>query len=122
MDIFWMYVKVFFVGGIICTIGQLLLEKTKLTSAHILVLYVTLGVLLSAIGLYGPLVDFAGAGATIPLMGFGHSLAKGALEGVKEEGILGAFTGGVRAAAGGITAAIVFGYIIALLCTPKTKQ
>lgn len=121
METLFMYAKVFVVGGLLCCIGQILLEKTKLTSAHILVVYVTAGVIISAIGLYKPLVDFAGAGASIPLIGFGHSLAQGAIEGVAEKGILGAFTGGVAATAGGITAAIVFGYVIALLFSPKTK-
>lgn len=116
------YIWVFVVGGIICTIGQLLLSYTRLTSARILVLFVTLGAVLSAIGIYQPIVDFAKAGATIPLTGFGHTLAQGAIKGAKESGILGAVTGGTTAAAGGITAAIVFGYIAALIFNPKTKK
>ena len=99
-----MYVKAFVVGGIICAIGQMLIMKTQLTSARILVGYVTAGVILGALGLYKPLIDFAGAGATVPLTGFGYTLAHGAREAAKTEGILGAFTGGVVAAAGGITA------------------
>ncbi|MDR2515308.1 MAG: SpoVA/SpoVAEb family sporulation membrane protein [Christensenellaceae bacterium] len=117
-----MYLKVFAVGGLICAAGQLLLIYTRLGSAKILVLFVTLGVFLSALGLYQPLVDFAGAGATVPLPGFGHLLAKGALEAVREDGLAGALTGGTAAAAGGIAAAIALGYAVALLFTPKTKE
>jgi len=116
------YLATFCVGGTICLIGQLLISLTRLTPARILVLFVTLGVFFSTIGLYQPLVDFAGAGATIPLSGFGHSLAQGAVKGAKESGILGAFSGGVRATAGGISAAILFGYVNAVLFTPKTKK
>ena len=114
-----MYVKAFVVGGIICAIGQMLIMKTQLTSARILVGYVTAGVILGALGLYKPLIDFAGAGATVPLTGFGYTLAHGAMEAAKTEGILGAFTGGVVAAAGGITAAVFFGYFAALIFKPK---
>ena len=117
-----MYVKAFVVGGIICAIGQMLIMKTQLTSARILVGYVTAGVILGALGLYKPLIDFAGAGATVPLTGFGYTLAHGAMEAAKTEGILGAFTGGVVAAAGGITAAVFFGYFAALIFKPKMKQ
>ena len=117
-----MYVKAFVVGGIICAIGQILIMKTQLTSARILVGYVTAGVILGALGLYKPLIDFAGAGATVPLTGFGYTLAHGAMEAAKTEGILGAFTGGVVAAAGGITAAVFFGYFAALIFKPKMKQ
>lgn len=116
------YVWAFVVGGGICVIGQLLLSLTRLTPARILVTFVTAGVVLSALGLYEPLVEFAGAGATVPLTGFGYSLGKGAIEAVMEKGVLGAFTGGITATAGGITAAIVFGYLFALICTPKTKM
>ena len=116
-----MYVKAFAVGGVLCALGQVLIMKTKLTSARILVGYVTAGVILSALGLYQPLVDFAGAGATVPLTGFGHVLAKGAIEGAKTDGILGAFTGGVIAGAGGIAAAVFFGYLAALIFKPKMK-
>lgn len=117
-----MYVKAFFVGGVICAIGQMLIMKTKLTSARILVGYVTAGVILGALGIYKPLIDFAGAGATVPLLGFGYTLAHGAIEAVKSEGILGAFTGGVVAGAGGIAAAVFFGYLAALVFKPKMKS
>ena len=103
-------------------IGQLLMSLTRLTPARILVTFVTVGVVLSALGLYEPLVELAGAGATVPLTGFGYSLGKGAIEAVAEKGIIGAFTGGITATAGGIAAAIVFGYLFALIFTPKTKM
>lgn len=115
------YLKAFIVGGIICIIGQIIINKTKLTPAHVLVLFVTSGVVLTAIGIYEPIVKFGGAGATVPIPGFGYVLAKGAIKGVKEDGILGAFTGGISSTAGGVTAAIVFGYLMALLFNPKTK-
>lgn len=121
MSMLFMYVKAFLVGGAICAIGQALIMKTKLTSARILVGYVTVGVILGALGLYKPLIDFAGAGATVPLTGFGYLLAHGAMEAVKQEGILGAFTGGVMAGAGGIAAAVFFGYLAALIFKPKMK-
>lgn len=122
MELLWMLVRVFVVGGFLCAFGQLLILKTKLTSARILVGYVTAGVILGALGIYKPLVDFAGAGATVPLTGFGYLLAKGAMEGAKSEGLLGAFTGGVTAAAGGIAAAVFFGYLAALIFKPKMKD
>lgn len=122
MDIFFQFVKAFLVGGTICMLGQLLILKTKLTSARILVLFVSLGAVLTALGLYGPLVEFAGAGATVPLLGFGYTLAQGAIDAVHESGILGAFSGGVASASTGITAAILFGYLFAVLFTPKTKS
>lgn len=122
MELLWLLVRVFVVGGLLCAFGQLLILKTKLTSARILVGYVTAGVILGALGIYKPLVDFAGAGATVPLTGFGYLLAKGAMEGVKSEGLLGAFTGGVTAAAGGIAAAVFFGYLAALIFKPKMKD
>lgn len=115
------YVKAFFVGGIFCVIGQILIDKTQLTPARILVSYVTSGVVLSGIGIYQPLADWAGAGATVPLTGFGHLLAKGVKKAVAEQGLLGAFTGGITAAAGGITAAIFFGFFVALVCKSKPK-
>ncbi len=115
------YLKAFVVGGIICIIGQIIINKTKLTPAHVLVLFVTPGVILTAIGIYEPIVKFGGAGATVPIPGFGYVLAKGAIKGVREDGILGAFTGGISSTAGGVTAAIVFGYLMALLFNPKTK-
>ena len=117
----WMYIKVFAVGGLFCVVGELLVLKTKFTPARILVSFITAGVILSALGLYGPLVDFAGAGATVPLTGFGHALAQGAIHAVQENGLIGAFTGGVTAAAGGITAAIFFGFLAAALFRPKPK-
>ena len=116
------YVWCFIIGGTICIIGQILLDKTKLTSARILVLFVTTGVILTGLGLYEPIVNLGGAGATVPLTGFGYSLAKGAIKGVQEEGLLGAFTGGIKATAGGISAAIIFGFIAALLAKPKIKD
>ena len=122
MELLWLLVRVFVVGGLLCAFGQLLILKTKLTSARILVGYVTAGVILGALGIYKPLVDFAGAGATVPLTGFGYLLAKGAMEGAKGEGLLGAFTGGVTAAAGGIAAAVFFGYLAALIFKPKMKD
>lgn len=116
------YLKAFLVGGILCVIGQILIDKTKLTPARILVSYVVAGVLLSAIRLYEPLVEFAGAGATTPLTGFGHCLAKGVREAIDEKGFLGIFTGGLKAAAGGITAAIVGGLLAAFLFKAKDKS
>lgn len=116
------YLKAFLVGGIICSIGQILLDKTKLTSARILVIFVTGGVVLTAIGVYEPIVNFGQAGATIPLPGFGYTLAKGTIKEVSEKGIIGAFTGGVKGTAAGIAAAITFGYIISIIFTPKTKK
>ncbi|MCL1964371.1 MAG: SpoVA/SpoVAEb family sporulation membrane protein [Firmicutes bacterium] len=121
LETIWMYLKVFVVGGILCMIGQFLMLKTKMNAARILVGYVTLGVILGAVGLYPPLVTFAGAGATIPLLGFGNSLAKGVLEAVAEKGLLGAFTGGLTATAAGVAAAVFFGYLFAIVCTPKMK-
>ena len=114
--------KCFIVGGIICIIGQILIDKTKLTSARILVMFVTIGAILGGLGIYQYLVDFAGAGATVPLTGFGYNLAKGAIEAVKEHGILGAFIGGVKNAAGGISAAIFFLYIASLISKQKKKK
>ena len=120
------FLKAFLVGGVLCAIGQLLIDKTKLTPARILVLYVVSGVILGAVGLYEYLVDFAGAGATVPLTGFGYNLAKGVREAVAADGWLGVFTGGLTAAAGGISAAVVagviFGALAALLVKPKDKS
>lgn len=116
------YIKAFFVGGFFCLIGQILIDKTKLTPARILVSYVVIGVLLSALGLYEPIVEFAGAGATVPLTGFGHTLAKGVREAVEEKGFLGVLTGGLKATAGGITAAIVSGLIVSLIFKAKDKS
>ena len=114
--------KAFIVGGLICVVGQILIDKTKLTPARILVIFVTTGAILGGLGIYKYLVDFAGAGATVPLTGFGYNLSKGAIEAVKENGILGAFTGGVKASAGGIAAAVFFGYIASLISKPKMKK
>ena len=114
--------RCFLVGGLICIIGQLLLDKTKLTSARILVIFVTTGVFLGALGIYQYLIDFAGCGATVPLFGFGANLAKGSIEAVQSQGLLGAFIGGVKASSGGIAAAIFFGYIASLLAKPKIKK
>lgn len=114
--------KAFVVGGAICVVGQILIDKTKLTPARILVLFVTLGAILGGLGVYQYLVDFAGAGATVPLTGFGNNLAKGAIEGVKNSGLIGVFTGGIKNAAGGIAAAIFFGYIASLIAKPKMKK
>lgn len=115
------YFSAFIIGGIICAIGQILIDKTKLTPARILVLFVTLGAVLTGMGIYDKLVAIGGAGATIPLTGFGYALAKGAIEDVNSNGLLGAFTGGIKAAAGGITAAIFFGYLISVAFSPKAK-
>ncbi len=112
----------FLVGGILCVIGQILIDKTKLTPARILVAYVTVGVILGGLGIYQSLVDFAGAGATVPLTGFGYNLAKGAKEAVDQYGLIGAFIGGTKASAGGIAAAIFFGYIASLIAKPKIKK
>ena len=116
------YIRAFLVGGVICVIGQLLMDKTKLTPAHVLVLFVSSGVILTAIGIYEPIVKFGGAGATVPLPGFGYALGKGAIEAVKENGLIGAFTGGIKATSGGVAAAILFGYIMAVIFDPKTKD
>ena len=119
----WMQLlRCFVVGGIICVIGQILIDKTKLTPARILVIYVTTGVILGAIGVYKYLVDFAGAGATVPLTGFGYNLAKGTIEEIGKTGLIGAFTGGVKASAGGIVAAVLFGYLASLISKPKMKK
>lgn len=116
------YLKAFFIGGLFCLLGQILIDKTKLTPARILVGYVVAGVLLGALGIYKPLAEFAGAGATVPLTGFGFSLAKGVREAVDQDGILGIFTGGLKACAGGITVAIVAGLLAGLLFKPKDKS
>lgn len=116
------YVKAFLLGGGLCIIGQLLIDRTSLTPARILVAYVVAGVILGALGLYQPLIDWAGAGATVPLTGFGSLLAKGVKKAVAEKGLIGALTGGITAAAGGITAAIFFGFLVALLFKSKPKS
>lgn len=121
MDIVIDCVKAFLVGGIICAIGQIIIDKTSLTPARILVSYVVSGVALTALGLYGYLVELGGAGATVPLTGFGHTLAKGVEKAVDEYGLIGALTGGLTATAGGITAAILFGWIASLIARPRMK-
>ena len=115
------YLKAFVVGGILCVIGQILIDKTKLTPARILVSYVVAGVILGGIGLYEPIAEYAGAGATVPLTGFGYSLAKGVKDAIAEDGFLGIFTGGLKATAGGITAAITAGLIVSVIFRPKDK-
>ena len=115
------YLNAFLCGGILCAIGQILIDKTKLTPARILTGYVVAGVILSAVGVYQPIADWGGAGATVPLTGFGHALAQGAIRAVQETGLLGAFTGGLTATAGGIAAAIFFGFLAALCFKPKPK-
>lgn len=116
------YIKAFIVGGLICVIGQILIDKTKLTPARILVTFVVLGVLLQLIGVYQWLVDFAGAGATVPLTGFGYNLCKGVEKAVSEHGFIGVFTGGITAAAGGISAALIFGFLVAVIFRSKPKK
>ena len=116
------YLRAFLVGGALCVVAQILIDRTKLTPARILVVYVVAGVFLGAVGLYEPLVRFAGAGATTPLTGFGYLIAKGTRQAVEEQGLLGALTGGLRAAAGGISAALVFGYLVCLIAKGKPKN
>ena len=116
------YLKAFLVGGILCMLGQILIDKTKLTPARILVSYVVIGVLLGAVGVYEPLVEFAGAGASVPLTGFGYNLAKGVKEAIQEQGFLGIFTGGLKACAGGIAIAIFAGLVTSLIFKPKDKS
>ncbi len=118
MDYLWC----FLCGGLLCAVGQVLIDLTKLTPARILSGYVVAGVILQAAGVYQPLVDWAGAGATVPLTGFGYSLARGVAKAVEEKGLLGVLTGGLTATAGGIAAAVVFALIMALLCKPKEKR
>lgn len=115
------YLKAFVCGGVLCAIGQVLIDRTNLTPARILTTYVVAGVVLSALGLYGPLADWAGAGASVPLTGFGHTLAQGVREAVAQRGLLGALTGGLTATAGGITAAILLGILVSLLFRAKRK-
>ena len=116
------FVRAFLVGGLLCVIAQILIDKTKMTPARILVLYVVAGVILGAVGLYGPLSDFAGAGATTPLTGFGYLISKGVRKAVDEKGLLGALTGPLTAAAGGTTAALVAGFLVALIARGKPKD
>lgn len=116
------YLKAFLVGGAICLVGQILIDKTKLTPARILVCYVVAGVILGGVGIYKSLVDFSGAGATVPLTGFGFNLAKGVTESITEQGFIGIFSGGLKAASGGIAAAIVAGLAASFLFRPKDKS
>lgn len=122
MELFIEYLKAFVIGGIICAIGQVLIDYTKLTPARILVTFVVSGVVLGGLGLYQPLIDFAGAGATVPLTGFGSLLAKGVKTAVAEKGLVGAFTGGFTASAAGISAAMFFGLLFALIFKPGDKS
>ncbi len=117
-----MYLKVFLVGGFICMLGQLLIIKTTITSSRILVLFVMIGATLEAFQLYEPIVQFAGAGAAVPITGFGRSLAKGVIQAVREKGLVGVFTGGLTATAGGIAAAVIFAYIFSFIFSSKTKR
>ncbi len=121
MELFIDCIKAFAVGGVICAIGQILIDKTKLTPARILVTYVVLGVVLTAVGVYDYIADFGGAGASVPLTGFGYTLAKGVQKAIGEYGLLGALTGGLTATAGGITAAVFFGWIASLFSKPHIK-
>lgn len=116
------YFNAFWVGGLICVIAQILIDKTKLTPGRILVLFVVLGAVLGGLGIYEPIVKYAGAGATVPIVGFGNLLAQGVIKGVQEQGFLGIITGGATAAAGGISASIFFGFLIAILFKPKVKS
>ena len=116
------FVKAFFVGGVLCLIGQILIDKTSLTPARILVSYVVFGVILGGLGLYKPFTEFAGAGATVPLTGFGYTLAEGVKKAVDQDGFLGIFTGGLKATAGGIAAAVFFGLLAGILFKPKNKS
>ena len=116
------YLKAFLLGGFLCVIGQFLIDKTKLTPARILTGYVVAGVILGALNLYQPLIDWGGAGASVPLTGFGNTLAKGVRQAVQEQGLLGAFTGGLKAAAGGISAAVLFGLLAAVIFRPRDKS
>ena len=122
MDLLLTYVRAFLVGGMLCLIAQILIDKTKLTPARILVTYVVAGVILGGMGIYQPIVDFAGAGATVPLTGFGYLIAQGVKEAVDEQGALGALIGGLRASAGGIAAALVFGYLACLITKGRPKS
>lgn len=122
METFWEYAKAFLVGGALCAVGQVLIDYTKLTPARILVAYVVAGVVLGGLGWYQPLIDFAGAGASVPLTGFGSLLAKGVREAIDKDGLMGVLSGGLTASAAGITAAILFGLIVALIFKPKDKN
>lgn len=116
------YINAFWVGGAICALVQILMEKTKLMPGRIMVLLVCCGAILSILGIYKPFIEYAGAGATVPLLGFGHVLMEGVIEGVQEEGVLGLFTGGFKAGAVGTSAALIFGYLASVICNPKMKR
>ena len=116
------YIKAFLVGGVLCALSQILIDRTNLTPARILTGFVVLGVILGAVGVYQPFAEWAGAGASVPLTGFGNTLAKGVKKAVEESGVLGAFTGGFTSAAGGIAAAVFFGYLAAVICKPREKK
>ncbi len=122
MDTFLMFIKAFLVGGAICVIGQIVINYTHLTNGKILVLFLIIGAILEGFGIYSKLIDFAGAGASVPISGFGSALVKGALKGAEEDGVYGAFTGGLSSCATGITVAIVAGYLVSLLFHPHTKK
>jgi len=122
LDAILPFIKAFAIGGALCAVGQILIDKTRLTPARILTIYVVAGVALGAVGLYQPFADWAGAGASVPLTGFGNALARGVREAVEAQGVLGAFTGGFTAAAAGLCAAIFFGYLVALVCKPQDKN
>lgn len=123
MNLDWFMIsKAFLVGGLFCIIGQILIDKTKLTPARVLVAYVTCGAILGGLGIYKNIIDFAGCGATVPLTGFGSLLAKGTITEIESSGLIGVFTGGIMAAAGGISAAVFFGYIASLISKPKIKK
>lgn len=115
-------INTFWVGGLICVIAQILIDKTKLTPAKIMVTYVVVGVILGGLGIYDSIVKFAGAGATVPIIGFGYNLSQGVIEAVEKDGLIGVITGGISASAGGITTAILFGYLMALFFKPKGKK
>ena len=115
------YIKVFIVGGIICLIAQIMMDYFKMQTPYVMVTYVSLGAVLTFLGLYEPIVKFGEAGATVPIIGFGYSLAKGVIKGIESDGFLGIFTGGIKATAGGVAAAIFFGYIISVIFNPKAK-
>ena len=116
------YLKAFLLGGLFCAVGQILVDKTKLTPARILSAYVVIGVIISAFGLYEPLTEWGGSGATVPIIGFGHCLARGVREAVTEHGLLGALTGGLTASAGGVAAAVFFGWLVAVIFKPREKR
>ncbi len=115
------YIKAFIVGGLICVIAQIMMDYLKIQTPYVMVTYVTLGNILTFLGVYEPIVQFAGSGATVPIIGFGYSLAKGVMKGIKSDGFLGIFTGGMTATAGGVAAAIFFGYVISVIFNPKAK-